>query len=70
MLTLTPAYGRDYKTMKAARASFLSGEDWTINDFSSPWDGKPVNVSQLRADAVRDVKLRFCGLRKVAGVSL
>lgn len=42
--TLTPAYGRDYKSAKAARACFLSGNDWILADFTSRWDGKPCSM--------------------------
>ena len=60
-ITMTPAYGRDYKTAKAAKASWYAGDDWIINDVTNRWDGKPAN----RSDITETVKLRFDELRKV-----
>ena len=65
IMTLTPAYGRDYKTAKEAKEAFKGGKDWIIQDMSSPYDGKPANASDLKGTTV---KLRFSNLRKVAVV--
>ena len=40
MTTLTPAYGRDYKSSKEAKQDYLSGLDFILNDVSSPYNGK------------------------------
>ena len=42
--TLIPAYGRDYRSAKAAKECFLSGNDWIIADITDPYDGKPCSV--------------------------
>ena len=55
-MTLTPAYGRDYKSAKDARADFDANKDWIIDDYFSKWDGKPVNKEQLIGETVT---LRF-----------
>ena len=34
MATLTPAYGRDYKSAKAAKHDYYSGKDFIFNDAS------------------------------------
>ncbi len=47
MMTLTPAYGRDYKTADAAKTSWYKNDGWIVADISSRWSGKPVNRSQL-----------------------
>ncbi len=60
-ITMTPAYGRDYKSINAAKKSWHSGEDWIINDISSRWDGKPANCNDIKTT----VKLRFSKLTKV-----
>ena len=63
MITLTPAYGRDYKTAKAVKEAYLTqGKDFLIADITSRWDGKPVNQAQLGDE---QVKIRFANLRKV-----
>ena len=59
-LSLLPAYGRDYRSAKDAKESFLSGKDWidsasgsycSVSDFAS---GVTVNLryKQLRSVAV------------------
>ena len=62
MMTLTPAYGRDYKSCKAATKDYLAGKDFIINDMYSRWDGKPVSGDQIPNE---EVKLRFANNRKV-----
>lgn len=64
-MTLTPAYGRDYKSKKEVQAALDADFDFILNDFSSPWDGKPVNQSQLRELRVGVVHVRYCKLRKI-----
>ena len=39
-VTVTPAYGRDYKSAKAAKADFNANKDFILQDIMSPWDGK------------------------------
>ena len=63
MLTVIPAYGRDFKTAKKARESWDAGQDWIVADCSNRWDGRPVNNAQID-----DVLLRFCSLTKIARV--
>lgn len=63
MMTLTPAYGRDYKSKADALAAFRGGKDFIINDVTSPWDGKPCSISDL-SEGER-VKIRYKGLRNV-----
>lgn len=61
MITMTPAYGRDYKSAKAAKESWYGGADWIINDITSRWDGKPVTFKELN----ETVKLRYNKLTRV-----
>lgn len=59
-IEVKPAYGRDYKTAKAAKADWKEGKD-----FQDTASGQYVN----KADAERlglNVTLRFDGLRKVS----
>lgn len=65
-ITLTP-YLTDYKTAKAAREAYNAGKDFVINQFGHPYDGKPINKSQVDAEGLK-VTLRFCGQRKTCGV--
>ena len=68
-MTLTPAYGRDYRTAKAAKADWNDNKDFLVADYFSPWDGKPVNREQVDAQPGHSpVILRFNNLTKVTGV--
>ena len=67
MTTVTPAYGRDYKSKKAALADWNSGKDFIINDISNRWDGKPVN-KQGAEEGKLSIMIRYDQLRKITNV--
>jgi hypothetical protein len=69
-MTLTPAYGRDYKSKKAVLADFNDDKDFIIADISSPWDGKPCNKSSLLDNGVRSVNIRYAGNRKITVIRM
>ncbi len=62
---LTSAYGREYKSKKAIEEDFHAGKDFLVNDFSNPWDGKPVNKSQLVDEGYTHVNVRYARNTKV-----
>lgn len=64
-MELTPAYGRDFKTGKEAKADFLANRDWLTPFFQGE---KPVNMEQLSPGSSH--VLRFCGNRKVTEVKV
>jgi hypothetical protein len=71
MLTLTPAYGRDYKTQKEAKEAFLSGKDWIVANLFHAYDGKPCNLEDLQHEGKETkVMLRFCRLTKIVCVDI
>jgi hypothetical protein len=60
--TLTPAYGRDYKSRDAALAAFHDDLDWIDNSFQG--SGKPIGRPDLvsiatEAGKPQQVKLRY-----------
>jgi hypothetical protein len=61
-MTLTPAYGRDYKSAKAAKADYAENKDFVVNQFGHPHDGRYANRADLDGQSVT---LRFGNLRKV-----
>ena len=67
-MTLTPAYGRDYKSQKAVEEDFNSDKDFIINDIMSPWNGKPCNKSSLRIGET--VQIRYSNLRKIMVIKI
>ena len=71
-MTLTPAYGRDYKSQKAVKAAWNSGADFIVADIMSPWDGKPVNCGFFRALGAPsgNIMIRYAKLRKIVRVEV
>lgn len=57
--SLTPAYGRDYKSKAGILADWNAGKDFILNDMSSPWDGKPFNKQSAEDVGAVEVQLRF-----------
>lgn len=61
--TVVPAYGRDYKSQSSVKADFLADKDFVISGYFHPYDGKPVNRSQIMPGTV--VYFRYDNRRKV-----
>jgi len=58
MLTVTPAYGSDYKSKKEVIAAWEAGKDFIIRNAFSPDDGRYINKQD--ADKARiDVMVRY-----------
>ena len=70
MLTLTPAYGRDYKSFKALREDFTGGKDFILNSYKHPYDGKPCNINDLKREGVKMVTVRYGKNRYVNTIKL
>ena len=64
-VTLTPAYGRDYKSAKSVKDDWNAGKDFIIADMSSRWDSKPANKQDM---AGQSVLLRYAKLAKLVVV--
>lgn len=62
VLHVEPAYGRDYKSAKVAKADWNANKDFRINDMSSPHDGRYINKQD--ADGI-SVLCRYANQRKV-----
>ena len=56
MITLTPAYGRDFKNGKEAEANFRAGKDWVVADVMHRYAGSYCSIKDLAGETV---KLRF-----------
>lgn len=63
MVTLTPAYGRDYRSKTSAIADLEAGKDFILNDYASKWNGKPCSI--LDFEPGTQVKVRYKQLRMV-----
>ena len=63
-LTVVPAYGRDYKSKRAAMADWDANKNFIIADAFDRYDGQPVNKEQLPASTT--VNIRYAKLRRIA----
>jgi len=62
MITLTPAYGRDYTSKRQVLMAWSAGCDFIINEFGNMYDGKPCNIQDMQGETV---KFRFARQSKV-----
>jgi len=65
-ISISPAYGRDYKNKAAAVADFLAGKDFMIEDISMP--RLPCGISDFKPGVT--VQIRFNKMRNVAIVAV
>jgi hypothetical protein len=63
MITLTPAYGRDYKNRREVLAAYVAGKDFIVNDVSNRYHGLPANNADLKG--LGNVKFRYGNLNRV-----
>lgn len=68
MTTLTPAYGRDYKSKKELQQDIDADRDFIINDIMSKYDGKP--CTPRRDFKGKKIMFRYGNLRKTAVIQL
>ena len=69
-MTLTPAYGRDYRSKKSVEEDFNANKDFIVADIMSPYDGKPVNKQDLKEDGWKIVNIRYAKLTRVVVVPI
>lgn len=62
-ITVIPAYGRDYKSVKEVKEAYEAGKDFTIQDFFSGADGKAINKEDAERAGVQ-LKVRYSKLTK------
>lgn len=65
MITLTPAYGRDYRSQDAVLKDWDKGKDFIMNDAVNRWDGKPINKYDAEEAGIHEVKFRYNNLKMV-----
>lgn len=68
-ITLSPAYGRDYKSAKAVKADFFDDKDFIIEDFFNPYCGKPTNLTDCKKYGESQARIRFDQMRKVTVIT-
>jgi hypothetical protein len=62
-MTLTPAYGRDYKNKKSVLADWHDNKDFIVADVFSKWSDKPANKESLVNEP--SILIRYARLTKV-----
>lgn len=73
IMTLIPAYGRDYKAGASLLSDWAQSKDFLIASYGHPFDGKPINkdaISALKLEGYTHVQFRFQQLRKIKVVAL
>ena len=68
MITLIPAYGRDYKSKKAVQEDLDNNKDFEVASLGQ--GGRYANASDLLNDNQVNVTIRYGKLRKVGIFSL
>ena len=63
-ITITPAYGRDYKSKEEILKDFNSGKDFVIASFVHPYCGKYANKEDFKKEGLKQVTVRYSKLRK------
>lgn len=69
-ITVVPAYGRDYKTAKAASADWAQGKDFLVSNVFDPADGKPINLEDAQNAGLDQVTIRFHACAKLCVVKV
>ena len=70
MLTLIPAYGRDYASKAKVSEAVKAGKDFIIADISSRWNGRYCNAEQLIEDGYTSVRVRYYRQTRMVVVKL
>ena len=68
-VTLTPAYGRDYKNKQSVLDDWHAHKDFIINDVVHPYCGRPANKLDL-SESLDQVMIRYGKLRKMLVIDL
>ncbi len=68
-MTLTPAYGRDYKNQQQIRIDWESNKDFVVNDVDHPYCGKYCNKKDLIGQ-VKTVYIRYAKNTKVCKIEV
>jgi hypothetical protein len=67
--TLTPAYGRDYKSKREVLQSWIDCKDFIISNLQSRWDGKPMNRADAETSNEFSFRVRYKALTMQASLT-
>ena len=69
-ITITPAYGKDYRGAKSAEEAFRAGKDFIVADMMDQYYGKPCNIHDLKTCEYSTVNIRYKRLTRVCVVKI
>lgn len=69
-MTLTPAYGRDYKSVKEVKAAWDANQDFVVADLFSGGGTYTNKADLLREGNVGSVTIRYKQLRSVTVIKV
>ena len=61
---LVPAFGRDYKSLKALEKDFNE-----LKDFKTPM-GQAINKTDLLREGISEIQVRYANIRKTAMIKV
>jgi hypothetical protein len=70
ILTLIPAYGRDYKSAKAVLADWNDNKDFIINDFKLSGYVNKQQLEKLKFDDIIQLNFHYAKQTKVTAINL
>jgi hypothetical protein len=70
MLTIVPAYGRDYKSLETVINDLRANRDFIVHDIGSTEFGRYVNLAAMRDVGIHQVRVRHGGLRRVSVINI
>lgn len=69
-VTLTPAYGRDYKSRPAVITDWEAGKDFTIQHFKLSGYVNNAQILQLKEDGITHLTFRYSGNTRSFNIKL
>ncbi len=66
-MTLTPAYGRDYKGLKDLKQDLLDGKDFYLQSYDR---SGYTSLKELKSLGITSVQVRYAKLRKTSMINL
>jgi hypothetical protein len=69
-ITLIPNRGRDYPSAARVLEHLKGGRDFIVADMSSPWDGKPCNLPDLKRAGIMVARIRYAMQPKVTLINI
>lgn len=69
-MTLTPAYGRDYKSQKDVKSAWEDGKDFVIADLFHPDNGRYINKQDAVSGGIKSVNIRYKKLTQICSIRI